>query len=236
MADTQGAIGYALQQNLYNDFRRLGLDKEVATVVTQVEVDPADPAFSEPSKPIGGYMDEAAATRRIAEGWRVAEEPGKGWRRLVASPRPRRIVESPIVRRLIDAGFVVIAAGGGGIPVVRDESGFLKGVEAVVDKDLVSALLASALDASTLIISTTVEKAALDFGTPQQRWIDRLTVDEAKGYLDEGVHFGRGSMAPKIRAIIKFIADGGRAGLITNGENLERAVAGETGTLITGSS
>ena len=233
VADTQGAIGYALQQNLYNDFRRLGIDKEVATVVTQVEVNAADPAFTDPSKPIGGYLDEATASKRRAEGWRVAEEPGRGWRRLVPSPRPERIVEGPIIRRLMDAGIVVIAAGGGGIPVIRDDSGALRGVEAVVDKDLASALLAGALEASTLIISTTVEKVALDFGTPKQRWIDSLTLGEAKEYLDEGTHFGRGNMEPKIRAIVHFLESGGKVGLITNSDNLERAVAGDAGTRIT---
>jgi carbamate kinase len=233
VADTQGAIGYALQQNLYNDFQRLGIDKQVATVVTQVEVDPDDPAFENPSKPIGGYLDEDTAMRLERSGWSIAEEPGKGWRRVVASPRPRRIVEASAIRRLMDSGFVVIATGGGGIPVIRDESGSLRGVAAVVDKDLASALLAAELGASMLIISTTVERVALHFGTPQQRWVDSLTMQQARSYLADGGHFGRGSMAPKIEAILLFLEAGGTEGLITNSENLERAVLGEKGTRIT---
>ncbi len=232
-ADTQGAIGYALQQNLCNDFRRLGIEKGVATVISQVEVDIDDPAFLNPSKPIGWYMDEATARRRQTEGWHVELEGDRGWRRVVASPRPLRIIEAPVIRKLIDSGFVVIAVGGGGIPVVREQSGDLRGVEAVIDKDLASGLLATALDASLLVIATSVEKAALHFGTPKQQWIDTITVDEAKGYLAEGIHFGRGSMEPKIQAIIDFIEAGGTEGLITNAENLERAVSGETGTRIT---
>lgn len=232
-ADTQGAIGYALQQNLCNDFRRLGIEKGVATVISQVEVDIDDPAFLNPSKPIGWYMDEATARRRQTEGWHVELEGDRGWRRVVASPRPLRIIEAPVIRKLIDSGFVVIAVGGGGIPVVREQSGDLRGVEAVIDKDLASGLLATALDASMLVIATSVEKAALHFGTPKQQWIDTITVDEAKGYLAEGIHFGRGSMEPKIQAIIDFIEAGGTEGLITNAENLERAVSGETGTRIT---
>ncbi|NNE45761.1 MAG: carbamate kinase [Rhodothermales bacterium] len=232
-ADTQGAIGYALQQNLCNDFRRLGIEKGVATVISQVEVDINDPAFLSPSKPIGWYMDEVTASRRQKEGWHVVQEGDKGWRRVVASPRPLRIIEAPVIRKLIDSGFVVIAVGGGGIPVVREQSGDVRGVEAVIDKDLASGLLATALDASLLVIATSVEKAALHFGTPKQQWIDTITLDEAKGYLAEGIHFGRGSMEPKIQAIVDFIEAGGTEGLITNAENLERAVSGETGTRIT---
>ncbi|NNE34356.1 MAG: carbamate kinase [Rhodothermales bacterium] len=231
-ADTQGAIGYALQQNLCNDFRRLDIRKSVATVISQVEVEPDDPAFQSPSKPIGWYMDEATANRRKAEGWHVVEEANRGWRRVVASPRPLRIVEAPVIRKLIDSGVVVIAVGGGGIPVVRDEVGDLRGVEAVIDKDLASALLATAVGADLFAITTSVEKAALHFGTPRQQWIDTLTIREAKDHLAAGIHFGRGSMAPKVQAIINFIEAGGKEGLITNAENLERAVAGETGTRI----
>ncbi|MDX1741436.1 MAG: carbamate kinase, partial [Rhodothermales bacterium] len=233
VADTQGAIGYALQQNLYNDFRRLGIDRQVASVVTQVEVDPNDPAFDSPIKPIGGYLDEEVALRLKRNGWTVIEDPDKGWRRVVASPLPRRIVEAPVIRRLMDSGFVVIALGGGGIPVARDEAGNLRGVAAVVDKDLASALLASDLDADILAISTTVERVALNYGSPQQRWIDHLTLQQAREFIAEGIHFGRGSMAPKIQAIVQFLEAGGSEGLITNGENLERAVLGEAGTRIT---
>lgn len=232
-ADTQGAIGYMLQQNLINDFRRLGIDRSVATIVTQVEVDPNDPAFDTPSKPIGSFLDpEEAMRRRDAEGWTVVEDAGRGWRRVVASPRPLRIVEIDVVRQLMDAGVVVVAVGGGGIPVVADESGDLHGVAAVIDKDLASALLASLIDADLLLISTAVEKVALFFGTPNQKWVDRLTVAEVKRHLDEGGHFAEGSMAPKMRAVVEFLEAGGKEALITNPENMERAMAGATGTRI----
>jgi carbamate kinase len=233
-ADTQGAIGYALQQNLYNDFLRLGIDKTVATVVTQVEVDAADPAFEHPSKPIGSFMSaETAQHRRGTDGWNVIEDAGRGWRRVVASPQPRRIVEIDAIRDLLDEGMAVICVGGGGIPVVSDSNGTLRGVPAVIDKDRASALLASQLDADLLLISTAVERVALGWGTPEQRWMDTLTVAEAKRYLSEGTHFAKGSMAPKIEAAIMYLEAGGTEVLITNPENIERAVRGETGTRIT---
>jgi carbamate kinase len=232
-ADTQGAIGYMLQQNLVNDFRQRGLEVDVATIVTQVEVDPEDPAFTDPSKPIGSFMtEEQAMRRRDVEGWDVREDAGRGWRRVVASPKPMRIVELGVIRRLLDAGVVTIAVGGGGIPVVADENGDLRGIAAVIDKDLASALLASQVGADLLLISTAVEKVALHYGTPQQRWVDRMTLVEAKEYLAEGVHFAAGSMAPKMRAVVQFLEAGGTEALITNPENLERAMAGETGTRI----
>jgi carbamate kinase len=232
-ADTQGAIGYMLQQNLVNDFRQRGLDVSVATIVTQVEVDAEDPAFKNPSKPIGSFMDEAQAMRRRdLEGWDVREDAGRGWRRVVASPHPKRIVEIEVIKRLLDAGVVTIAVGGGGIPVVADEDGDLSGVAAVIDKDLASALLATEVGADLLLISTAVEQVALDFGTPNQRWVDRLTLAEVKAYLAEGVHFAEGSMAPKMRAVVQFLEAGGSEALITNPVNLERAMAGETGTRI----
>jgi carbamate kinase len=232
-ADTQGAIGYALQQNLVNDFRRMGIKKSVVTVVTQVEVGIDDPAFAKPSKPIGSFLDEAEARHRETdEGWDVVEDAGRGWRRVVASPQPKRIVEIDVIRRLLDAGVVVIAAGGGGIPVVADGNGDLHGVAAVIDKDLASALLANEIDADVLLISTAVEKVALDWGTPEQRWVDQLDVDEVKRYLAEGRHFAEGSMAPKMRAVIRFLEGGGQQALITDPQNIERAVAGETGTRV----
>lgn len=232
-ADTQGAIGYMLQQNLVNDFRQRGLDVSVATIVTQVEVDAEDPAFKNPSKPIGSFMDEAQAMRRRDnEGWDVREDAGRGWRRVVASPHPKRIVEIEVIKRLLDAGVVTIAVGGGGIPVVADENGDLSGVAAVIDKDLASALLATEVGADLLLISTAVEQVALDFGTPNQRWVDRLTLAEVKACLAEGVHFAEGSMAPKMRAVVQFLEAGGNEALITNPVNLERAMAGETGTRI----
>ena len=232
-ADTQGAIGYMLQQNLVNEFRQRGIDGDVATIVTQVEVDPADPAFENPSKPIGSFMPEAdAVRRRDDEGWDVLEDAGRGWRRVVASPAPVRIVELDVIRQLLDAGVVTIAVGGGGIPVVSDERGNLRGIPAVIDKDLASALLASQVGADLLLISTAVEQVALNWGTPEQRWVDQLTLDEVKGYLEEGGHFAEGSMAPKMRAVVQFLEAGGSEALITDPQNLERAMAGETGTRI----
>ncbi len=233
-ADTQGAIGYALQQNLINDFRAMGIDKPVITVVTQVEVAADDPAMLNPSKPIGTFLDEAEATRRRdEEGWDVVEDAGRGWRRVVASPRPKRIVEIDVIRQLIDNGVVVICVGGGGIPVVADENGDLFGVAAVIDKDLASALLALEIGADMLLISTAVERVALNWGKPEQRWVDQLTLEEVKALLDEGGHFAPGSMAPKMRAVVEFLEGGGTEALITNPQNIERAVAGETGTRIT---
>jgi carbamate kinase len=232
-ADTQGAIGYALQQNLHNDFRDRGMDKRAVTVVTQVEVDREDPAFTNPTKPIGSYMNEDRAKKREADdGWAVMEDAGRGWRRVVASPIPTRIVELDAIRSLIDAGFVVVSVGGGGIPVVADADGNLQGVAAVIDKDFASSVLASGIGADLLVISTAVEKVALFWGTPEQRWIDRMTVSEAKAHLEEGVHFAKGSMAPKIQAAVWFLEQGGREALITDPDNLERALSGETGTRI----
>ena len=232
-ADTQGAIGYALQQNLYNDFARLGLDKDSLTVVTQVEVSADDPAFQKPTKPIGSYMDEELATRRRdEEGWAVMEDAGRGWRRVVGSPIPRRIVEIEAIRSLIDAGFVVISTGGGGIPVVADEQGNLVGVAAVIDKDYASSLLANDIEAELFIISTAVEKVAINWGKPEQEWVDRITLFQAKEWLSEGSHFAAGSMAPKIQACVWYLERGGHEALITSPENVERALAGETGTRI----
>ena len=232
-ADTQGAIGYALQQNLVNDFRERDIDRSVVTIVTQVEVAADDPAMLNPSKPIGTFLDEdEAKRRRDEEGWDVVEDAGRGWRRVVASPLPKRIVEIDVIRQLIDSGVVVICVGGGGIPVVADENGDLRGVAAVIDKDLASAMLANELDADMLLISTAVEKVALNWGTPEQRWVDEMTLDEVKGYLDEGVHFAEGSMAPKMRAVVAFLEAGGKKAIITDPPNIGRAVAGETGTWI----
>ena len=232
-ADSQGAIGYALVQNLESDFRRLGLDQHAVAVVTQMEVAADDPAFSNPTKPIGSFMDEAtAAQRRERDGWDVVEDAGRGWRRVVASPAPLRIVEEDAIRSLVDAGFVVIAAGGGGIPVVADADGNLTGVAAVIDKDLACALLATRIGAELLMITTAVEKVALDYGTPEQRWVDRMTLAEAKERLAEGRHFAAGSMAPKIEAVIQFLEHGGSTAIITDPGNVERALAGETGTWI----
>jgi len=232
-ADTQGATGYMLQQNLYNEFLSRGIDKKVTTVVTQVEVDRNDPAFQNPSKPIGGFMEkDQALEKKEKEGWSVVEDAGRGWRRVVPSPLPKRVVEEPAVKGLIDLGMCVVTVGGGGIPVVADEQGHLQGIAAVIDKDYASSLLASRVGAELYVISTAVEKVALNFGKPEQKWLDKLTVAEAKAYLAEGTHFAKGSMAPKIQACIWFIERGGKQAIITNPDNIGRALKGETGTRI----
>lgn len=233
-ADSQGAIGYALQQNLYNYFREMAIAKDVATVITQVEVSPDDPAFKSPGKPIGGFMSEEEARRRREEdGWDVVEDAGRGWRRVVASPQPVRIVEEGSIKSLIANGVVTITVGGGGIPVVADECGFLRGVPAVIDKDLASALLGQTIGADLLIISTAVEKVALNFGQPAQQWLDHMSLAQAKLYLREGLHFAKGSMAPKVQAVVNFLEGGGKRAIITNPENIRRALKGETGTHVT---
>ncbi|MEJ2011068.1 MAG: carbamate kinase [Anaerolineales bacterium] len=231
-ADTQGAIGYMFQMALYNEFRERGMEKQAATVVTQVLVDRHDPAFENPSKPIGSFMDEEMAKAHAEkEKWVVVEDSGRGWRRVVPSPTPRRIIQRDAIQSLLQAGFTVIGVGGGGIPVIEDEHGDLVGVEAVIDKDFASALLAADLKADLLLISTAVEKVAINFNEPDQRWLDEMSLEQARIYLAEG-HFGKGSMEPKIRAIINFLESGGEQALITNPENIERALAGQTGTRI----
>jgi carbamate kinase len=231
-ADTQGAIGYLLQQNLCNDLRERSVRRGVVALVTQVEVDPDDPAFEVPSKPIGSFMSVAGAERRREEGWDLREDAGRGWRRVVASPRPERIVEIEAIRALLAARFVVIAVGGGGIPVVADEHGDLRGIPAVIDKDLAAALLAREVGADLLLISTAVEKVALHFGTPDQRWVDEFTLDEVRDHLAEGIHFAPGSMKPKMEAVVEFLEHGGTEAIITDPPNLARALKGETGTRV----
>lgn len=232
-ADSQGAIGYALQQTLQNELYRRGIKKPVATVVTQVLVDKNDAAFKNPSKPIGSFMDEAEAKRREKDmGWSVVEDAGRGWRRVVASPLPKEIVELEAVKALIKAGAVVITVGGGGIPVIDVSDHEYKGVAAVIDKDFASSLLARLIKADLFLISTAVEKVAIHFGKPEQKWLDKMTLSEAKAYLEEGKHFAKGSMAPKIEAAIWYLENGGKEALITNPENIGRALKGETGTRI----
>lgn len=232
-ADTQGAIGYMFQRALYNEFKKRGIRKQAATVVTQVLVDRNDPAFQNPTKPIGSFMTaEAAARKRAEENWVMVEDAGRGWRRVVPSPLPQKIIERDAIETLIRAGFIVICTGGGGIPVYEDENGDLIGVEAVIDKDYAGSLLARSIHADLFLISTAVEKVALNYNKPNQVWLDHLTVAEAKKYLAEG-HFHKGSMGPKIEAIIWFLEAGGKEALITNPENLERALEGKTGTRIT---
>lgn len=232
-ADSQGAIGYALQQTLQNELYRRGIKKPVATVVTQVLVDKNDAAFKSPSKPIGSFMDEAEAKRREKDmGWSVVEDAGRGWRRVVASPLPKEVVELESVEALIKAGVVVVTVGGGGIPVIDVSDHEYKGVAAVIDKDFASSLLARLIKADLFLISTAVEKVAIHFGKPEQKWLDKMTVAEAKAYLAEGIHFAKGSMAPKIEAAIWYLENGGKEALITNPENIGRALKGETGTRI----
>jgi carbamate kinase len=232
-ADSQGAIGYALQQNLQNELFRRKIQKPVVTVVTQVLVNKDDPAFKNPTKPIGGFMEESEAKRREKEmSWNVVEDAGRGWRRVVASPLPEEVVEIESVRILIEAGVVVITVGGGGIPVIDVGDGEYRGTAAVIDKDFASSLLARNIQADLFLISTAVEKVAINYGKPNQEWIDRLTLAEAKKYLEEGIHFAKGSMAPKIQAIIWFLEAGGKQAIITNPENIGRALRGETGTVI----
>jgi carbamate kinase len=231
-ADLQGAIGYMFGRALRNEFRRRGIRREPVAVVTQTLVDGTDPAFADPSKPIGSQMDEATA-RRIAalQGWTIKLDAGRGWRRVVPSPQPKAIIELEVIRSLAQAGYVVIACGGGGIPVIRDQHGDLHGTEAVIDKDLASSLLAREVGAELLLVSTSVAQVAVDFGKPTQRWLDRISLVEAKR-LYAANQFDRGSMGPKILAVIEFIDGGGGRGLITSPENIGRALAGATGTMI----
>jgi carbamate kinase len=232
-ADLQGAIGYMFQRALRNEFRRRGLQRSAIAVVTQVLVDRNDPAFADPAKPIGSHMDEEVARRRAAElGWIVREDAGRGWRRVVASPLPQGIVEIDEIEHLVSAGYLVIACGGGGIPVFQGDDGDLQGVEAVIDKDLASSMLARELNADLFVISTGVPMVAINFGRPDQRWLEQLTRAEAERYLAEG-HFAEGSMAPKIRAIIAYLDRPGRRGLITDPPNIGRALAGQAGTVLT---
>ena len=231
VADTQGAIGYMLQQALDNEFYRRGLYRRAFTIVTQVLVDRDDPAFQNPSKPIGGFLTKEEAERFAAEGWPIVEDAGRGWRRVVASPQPKAILEENAIRAAAEEGWIVIAVGGGGIPVVRNEKGELRGVAAVIDKDRASSLLARNIEADLFLISTGVEKVALYFNTPQQRDLDRVTVSELRHYMAEG-HFAPGSMLPKIEAVIEYMEAGGKHAIITNPPNIVRALNGETGTHI----
>ena len=232
-ADSQGAIGYSLQQNLQNILYQRDIRKKVVTVITQTLVDNNDPAFQAPSKPIGGFMSQEEAMRRQREqGWAVVEDAGRGWRRVVPSPLPKEIVELETVETLLEHGIVTITVGGGGIPVIDPGDGNYQGIAAVIDKDYASSLLAQALHADIFIISTAVEKVAINFGKPNQQWLDRITLSQARQYLAEGIHFAKGSMAPKIQAIIWYLENGGKQALITNPENIGRALKGNTGTWI----
>ena len=232
VADTQGAIGYQLQKALDNEFIARGMSNRAVTVVTQVEVDPADPSFGNPTKPIGSFMTEEDALEHQKNfGWAVKEDAGRGWRRVVPSPKPQSIIELDTIKFLSESGAAVIAAGGGGIPVIRDEEGALWGKEAVIDKDLAAAILAKSLKADAFIISTAVEKVCLDYNKPTQKSIDEMTTEEARKYTDEG-QFAPGSMLPKIQAIVDYVESTGNLGMITDPEHIPSALKGEAGTRI----
>jgi carbamate kinase len=229
VAHSQGGIGYILMQALENALLRERIERQAACVVTQVEVDAHDPAFQHPSKPIGPFFEADEARQYEQKGWRMMQDAGRGWRHCVASPEPRAVVNLQVIRTLLDAGAVVIAGGGGGIPVVRGAHGDWQGVQAVVDKDLTSALLARALGIPDLLILTAVERVAVDFNTPRQRFLDKVTLDEMKGYQRAG-HFARGSMGPKVEAAIRHLEAGGRRAIIGHLERALPALAGQSGT------
>lgn len=232
VADTQGAIGYQLQKALGNELKELNLDVEAVTVVTQVEVDDADPSFSNPSKPIGSFMSqEEAEYHKEKDGWSIMEDAGRGYRRVVASPKPKSIIEINTIKKLAESGVVVIAAGGGGIPVVRGEDDLLSGREAVIDKDLAASLMAKDLHADLFVISTAVEKVCLNYGKPEEKPLSKLTIEEAREYIKEG-HFAPGSMLPKIQAAVDFVENGKGEALITDPAHLYEALSGAAGTRI----
>ena len=231
-ADLQGAIGYMFVKAFHNEFKRRGLKRHPVAVVTETLVDRNDPAFRDPTKPIGSHMEEGRAKELATQqGWVVKEDAGRGWRRVVPSPMPKRIVDLDAIKTLASAGYVVIGCGGGGIPVVEDDDGNIRGIEAVIDKDLASSLLARTIGADLFMVSTAVERVAINFNKPNQKWLDRITVSDAKRYYAED-QFDKGSMGPKIQALVDYLEAGGKEGLITNPENIGRALAGETGTRI----
>jgi carbamate kinase len=230
-ADTQGAIGYQIQKALHNKFNEMKIKKNAVTVVTQVLVDKDDESFKKPSKPIGSFMSKEVADERVKnDKWNVVEDSGRGYRRVVASPVPKKIVELDAIKSLLEKDFVVVAVGGGGIPVI-EKDGKLEGTAAVIDKDLASSLLASELKADVLIISTAVEKVCLNFGQPNQIELQNVTLAEIEKYMEEG-HFKPGSMLPKIKAAVKYLKNGGKKVIITDPEHLYAAIKGETGTHI----
>jgi carbamate kinase len=230
VADSLGAMGYMLQQLLSREIKKIGINKTILSVVTQVAVDKNDPAFQNPSKPIGPfYSKEDAQKHKIEDRWDIIEDSGRGFRRVVASPKPLEIIELPAIKDLVRLGYVVIAAGGGGIPVIRDNKDELRGCPAVIDKDTVSSMLAVELKAKTFVITTAVDYVMLDFGAPNQRKIENASLDELKQYVKEG-HFKEGSMLPKINAVINYLQNEGKHAIITSPELLEDAVNGKAGS------
>ncbi len=230
-AMSQGQIGYMLEQSFHDVLVERGVNRGVVTILTRVVVDESDEAFRNPTKPIGPfYTKEEAEVLMREKGWAMIEDAGRGWRRVVPSPMPLEIVERDVIRNVIDAGFIAIAVGGGGIPVVR-RNGNLVGVEAVIDKDLASATLGRDIRADKMFILTSVPQVYLNFGTPDQRGIDAMSVEEAEAYMREG-HFRSGSMLPKVKAAIRFLRDGGKEVLITSPEALVDALEGRAGTWI----
>lgn len=230
-ADTQGALGYQIQQAMDNEFKKRSLTKTALTVVTQVVVDSQDTAFARPTKPIGSFysQEQAAKLQQENPDWVMVNDAGRGYRRVVASPQPREIVEKEVIGKLVRDGYCVVAVGGGGIPVIRRENGSLQGVDAVIDKDYATSLLAAEIGADELIISTAVPKVYLNYGQPGEQALDKVTVAELKEYIHQQ-HFAPGSMLPKIEAVIRFLENGGTKAIITNPESLAQAVAGNTGT------
>ena len=229
-ADTQGSIGYMIAQTLGNEFRQRGIKRPIASIVTQVLVDRSDPAFQDPTKGIGGFTTEEEARKFETDGWSVLEDAGRGWRRVIASPIPLRIVELDAIRTMTEQGFVVIAVGGGGIPVVEDKDGNLVGTRAVIDKDRATSLLAQELMVDLFLVSTAIAQVAINFSEPNQKWLGKMTAAEARAYHAEG-HFKPGSMGPKIEAVLSFLEahPKGKA-LITDPPNIARALDGKSGT------
>ncbi|MDP4126919.1 MAG: carbamate kinase [Bacillota bacterium] len=230
-ADTQGAIGYQIQQAMDNEFKKRGLNKSAVTIVTQVVVSADDPAFQKPAKPIGSFYtkEQTELIQKANPSWVMVEDAGRGYRRVVPSPRPQEIVEKDVINQLARAGYCVVSVGGGGIPVMRNEDNSFQGVDAVIDKDFASSLLASDIKADLLIISTGVPTVYLNYGKPNEKALDKVSLAELKQYMSEN-HFAPGSMLPKVQAVISFLENGGKEAIITNPESLEDAIAGKTGT------
>lgn len=233
VAMTQGSIGYQIQQALYNEFKSRGMKDIAATIVTQVVVSKHDKSFKNPIKPIGTFYtkEQVDKLRRKYPNWVLVQDAGRGYRRVVPSPKPIKIIEMPIIKSLMEKNFCLICVGGGGVPVIEKEDGTLKGIDAVIDKDFASSLLASNINADIFLISTGVDKVCLNFNKPDQKKLDKLTLKEAESYLKEG-HFGKGSMLPKIKACIEFVKNTKKKAIITSIETIEDSLEGKNGTVI----